>query len=105
MIIFACDPIAISWDISITEGRCLNRAALYIVTAVANIASDIILFVLPMPMVISLQLPRRQKFGLMAIFGVGSVTIVTSIVRLSILPKFVTSEDPTWDVAWVTIWV
>jgi hypothetical protein len=72
-LIFACDPIERSFDITITTGSCINSAALYIATAAANITSDVILFVLPIPMVVKLQVPLKQKIGLMFIFGVGSM--------------------------------
>ena len=72
-LIFACNPIAKSWDPSITEGTCINSASLFIATAVANIATDIILFVLPIPMVIKLQIPLLQKIGLAFIFTIGSL--------------------------------
>jgi hypothetical protein len=72
-LIFACDPIARSFDITITTGSCINSAGLYIATAAANIISDVILFILPIPMVITLQVPLKQKIGLMFIFGVGSM--------------------------------
>lgn len=72
-IIFACNPIARSYDVTVTTGSCINTAALYIATAVFNIASDIILFILPIPMVMGLQMKWKQKMGLLFIFGIGSV--------------------------------
>jgi hypothetical protein len=71
-LIVACDPIASSYNITIM-GECINRPALYIATAVVNIMSDIILFCLPLPFVIKLQVPRRQKLGLLFIFLLGSM--------------------------------
>lgn len=71
-LIFACDPISMSWDVRV-KGTCINRPALYIATAVANIISDLVLFCLPIPIVVRLQVPRRQKIGLFFIFGVGSL--------------------------------
>ncbi|KAF4974674.1 hypothetical protein FZEAL_8445 [Fusarium zealandicum] len=103
--IFACNPIAMSWDVSITDGVCINRPSLYIATAVANILSDIMLFVLPIPMVVKLQIPRRQKIGLMFIFGIGSLTLVTSVVRVAILPAMVTNPDASWVIAWASVWI
>ena len=71
-LIFACDNIAMNWDVTAT-GQCINRPGLYIATAVANIASDIVLFVLPIPMVRGLQIPLKQKIGLSFIFAIGSL--------------------------------
>lgn len=72
-LIFACDKIAMNWDVSVTGGTCINRPGLYIATAVANIASDIVLFILPIPMVRDLQIPLKQKVGLSLIFAIGSL--------------------------------
>ncbi|CAI6091929.1 unnamed protein product [Clonostachys chloroleuca] len=70
-LIFACQPIQKSWDATITHGHCLNLPSLYIATAVANIVSDAILFNLPLPMMVEFHIPRRQKIGLVIIFGIG----------------------------------
>ncbi|KAJ0124249.1 integral membrane protein [Diaporthe amygdali] len=102
-LIFACDPIERSFDVTITAGSCINSAALYIATAAANIISDVILFILPIPMLVALQVPLKQKIGLMCIFGVGSITIVTSILRAAVLPSLLTSTDPTWDVSYASL--
>lgn len=72
-LIFACSPVQKSFDVSITEGTCVSSTALYIATAVCNIASDLILFLLPMPMVFGLQLPTKQKLGLLFVFTIGSM--------------------------------
>lgn len=54
------------------EGTCINRPALYIVTAGLGILSDLVLLVLPMPMILRLQMPSRQKAGLVLLFTIGS---------------------------------
>ncbi|TQN64198.1 Satratoxin biosynthesis SC1 cluster protein 4 [Colletotrichum shisoi] len=104
-LVFACDPIAMSWDITITEGTCINRPSLYIAAAAANIISDLILFALPIPIVVKLQIPRRQKIGLFFIFAVGSLTVVTSVVRVSLLPAMLTSTDQSWVISWASLWI
>ncbi|VUC28230.1 unnamed protein product [Clonostachys rosea] len=103
-LIFACQPIQKSWDATITHGHCLNLPSLYIATAVANIVSDIILFILPLPMVVGLHIPRRQKIGLVIIFGIGSLTVITSIVRVSLLPQMLNNPDGPWMVGVVSVW-
>ncbi|OHE98498.1 integral membrane protein [Colletotrichum orchidophilum] len=104
-LVFACDPIAMSWDVTISDGKCINRPSLYIATAAANIISDLILFALPIPIVVKLQIPRRQKIGLFFIFAVGSLTVVTSIVRVSLLPAMLTTLDQSWVIAWASLWI
>jgi hypothetical protein len=121
-LVFACNPVAMSYDITIQSGTCINRASLYIATAVVNIISDIFLFFLPLPFVVKLQVPRRQKLGLIFIFLLGFMqvcttkspqglanrvdsTLITSIVRVSILPQMLTSLDQTWVISWASIWM
>lgn len=72
-LIFACKPIEKSWDVTITTGSCINRPALYITTAVLGVATDVVLLVLPVPMVLKLQMPVLQKAGLLLMFAVGSL--------------------------------
>lgn len=72
-IIFACNPIEKNWDVSITDGTCINRAGLYLATAIVNIISDIMCLILPIPIVLKLQVPRIQKLGIICMFGVGSM--------------------------------
>ncbi|KAF4825696.1 Satratoxin biosynthesis SC1 cluster protein 4 [Colletotrichum siamense] len=104
-LIFACDPIAMSWDVTVTEGTCIDRPAIYIATAVANIVSDVMIFSLPIPIVVKLQIPRRQKIGLFFIFAVGSLTVVTSLIRVSLLPAMLTSLDQTWAISYASLWI
>lgn len=71
-IIFGCQPFNKHWDVRVTEGSCVDRPAIYICTAVLGIASDLLLLVMPMPMIMRLQMPPRQKAGLVLLFGIGS---------------------------------
>lgn len=72
-LIFPCKPIAKAWDVTIVEGSCINRGAVYIVQAVTNIVTDVLILLLPVPMVWKLQMPFIQKIGLGFIFIVGSL--------------------------------
>lgn len=71
-LIFACKPLKKNWDITVTEGECLNKAMIYLATAGLNALTDIILLILPIPMIVKLQVPRVQKIGLIIIFCIGS---------------------------------
>lgn len=74
-LIFPCRPVAMNWDVTITDGECVNRAATYTATAAVNIATDIALLTLPIPMIVDLRMPRVQKVGLIVIFVVGSMYV------------------------------
>ena len=68
--IFICTPIAAFWDRAI-EGKCIPSNPTWYITAAANIATDIMIIVLPFPVVIKLNLARRQRFVLLGVFCVG----------------------------------
>jgi hypothetical protein len=73
-ILFACKPIAASWDLSLqADAVCINRGAIYIATAVIGVLTDVLLIILPIPTVWGLQMSRKQKIGLTGMFGVGSM--------------------------------
>ena len=71
-LVFACRPIAAAWDVTIANAQCINRPAIYVVLAVLNIATDVILLILPIPMVWKLQMPVVQKIGVIIVFLIGS---------------------------------
>ncbi|KAI5458203.1 hypothetical protein BGZ63DRAFT_432708 [Mariannaea sp. PMI_226] len=104
MMFFVCNPPRKAFDFKVEGGTCIEAGILYIATAVSNIVTDSILFVLPIPMVYQLHMPRIQKVGAIVIFGIGSLTIATSIIRLAYLPPVLASTDPSWDAAPADIW-
>ena len=55
------------------EGTCINKGAVYISTASLNAITDMALLIMPIPVIWKLQLPKLQKIGLIAMFGVGSL--------------------------------
>jgi hypothetical protein len=88
-----------------------------------NIATDVSLLLLPMPLLSKLQLPRMQKLALMGVFAMGILyvyqialellrfcinilfrVVITSILRLSSLRQVAKSTDtscthyPTYNI-------
>jgi hypothetical protein len=73
-LLFACKPIAASWNpLLLATAVCINRGGIYIAQAVIGIVTDVLLLALPIPTVLKLQMPNKQKIGLVGIFGVGSM--------------------------------
>ncbi|KAE8347192.1 hypothetical protein BDV24DRAFT_173107 [Aspergillus arachidicola] len=99
-LIFACNPIQRNWDSSITRGSCIDRSGLYIATAVTNIVSDFALVLVPVPLVLGLQMPRIQKFGLLCMFLVGCGYIEANLIVicpcLPFLRQFLRTYSPAW---------
>ena len=75
VLIFGCRPIAKAWDLTITDGKCVNKNAVYLSINLFNIATDFIILFLPAPMIKKLQMPFRQKLLIAAMFSVGSLCV------------------------------
>ncbi len=70
--LFMCIPASAFWNQSI-KGKCMNRLAFWFSNAALNITTDIMIFAIPMPLLKQLQLPKKQKIGLMFVFGFGAL--------------------------------
>ncbi|KAM0515875.1 hypothetical protein ACHAPS_008921 [Verticillium nonalfalfae] len=70
LLTLVCIPVAKFWDHAL-PGRCLDSLTIWYVMAAFNLVSDFAIFGLPLPVVRSLQLPKKQKVMLFAVFGLG----------------------------------
>ena len=82
--IVQCTPIKRIWDHSV-PGTCINLTAFWYANASANIIGDFLILALPMPVIRSLQLPRRQRLGLVMVFALGGLWVMLAISRLIVL--------------------
>lgn len=71
--IFACAPIAFFWDKKVPGGHCIDLLAFWFMHAAFNIVSDLVIIILPIPVLIPLSLPCRQKYALILIFILGGL--------------------------------
>lgn len=65
-----CQPIQKLWHPEIM-GTCLDLRIVYGYMTLPNIANDVALLVLPLPIVWSLKLGPQQKLAVMSVFLVG----------------------------------
>ncbi|KAJ5775559.1 uncharacterized protein N7511_000570 [Penicillium nucicola] len=98
-----CIPVAKFWDPSI-QGHCLSKTGLWFSNASMHIATDLAILIIPIPALMAVDLPRKQKFALMLMFGLGGFVCITSIVRLTSLKKIADSTDPTYDNVAAAAW-
>ncbi|KAI9850046.1 MAG: hypothetical protein M1838_006161 [Thelocarpon superellum] len=97
--LFTCNPISYFWDRAIGgAGTCFDTEVYYNFNGGLNVFTDLILLLLPVPIVLKLKMRRGEKFGILFIFLIGVVTTIASIVRLKYMWVLVgTTTDPTWD--------
>lgn len=70
--IFSCQPIHKFWDLT-APGHCINLEAFWFSFSAFNIVTDIAVLILPIPVLVGLQLPKRQKISLIFVFALGSL--------------------------------
>ncbi|ESZ91286.1 integral membrane protein [Sclerotinia borealis F-4128] len=93
-----CKPIKANFDASI-KGKCLNTQSGFFISELLNMLLDLALIAMPIPIILKLKLPLRERVAIAGIFMTGglqvlsrllviqstnwkSSTIVTSVLRL-----------------------
>ncbi|KAJ0376402.1 hypothetical protein COL26b_005409 [Colletotrichum chrysophilum] len=97
---FTCIPVEGFWDKTI-KAYCIPNQPQWYVNAAGNIATDVAVFALPLPIFWHLSLPRKQKLLLMGIFSLGFFTVAVSIVRTKYLSI---QQDFTWTNVEASLW-
>ena len=70
--IFGCSPRSKYWDPGI-QGHCINYTKAGLAYGSMNIISDLLIFILPIPIVWQLKLATKEKIGVSIIFMSGAM--------------------------------
>lgn len=82
---FECPNPSDAWSTEILfqgKGSCRDLHPIYYSQAGFNILSDIVILLLPMPVLYNLQMRRNKRIALIAIFSIGSIAVIASAVRV-----------------------
>ncbi|KAI0166984.1 hypothetical protein GGR52DRAFT_584825 [Hypoxylon sp. FL1284] len=98
--VLACVPVSLSWEPpqardAADAGRCIDLPRFMFVTSTLNTAVDLLILAVPVPLVRRLQIPARQRLALLAVFTVGAVVCVASVMRLATLFRLRATTDPS----------
>lgn len=102
VLMFQCKPVHKSW-VPKTPGSCLRNDITFYVLAAITIIFDCIIFFLPIPILLQLQINARRKAGLMVIFLLGAFTTVCSIMRMVQIITISKNGNSTMLVLWGVI--
>ena len=69
-----CRPVAKSWNQTL-EGSCSSLVTEQVITAVLVMVLDIIIAILPIPILWGLNMPTGKKWGIMLLFSLGLVWV------------------------------
>jgi len=79
-LVFACKPVDKSWN-PLKTGTCLPPGPSFTLYAAVTIASDLVVAILPIPLLVKLNISRNKKIGLIGVFLLGLFTTLCSIFR------------------------
>ena len=96
-IIRGCDPVSAYWSPQWYNGRCLNSAIIGTWISLPNIVTDIVLLILPMPILWKTHISLPKKIGLMITFATGSIGIISACLRLGFYVDHIYVERPVLD--------
>jgi hypothetical protein len=100
-VIFLCLPVPAFWD---TDLRKLPTTHCYSITAFTkiglmntgiNIATDVLLATLPIPIIWTLRISRRQKVALIGVLSLGFSAVGVGIVKAFSQVTLPTEPDQT----------
>lgn len=101
LLIFQCHPINAAWEVwegeSTVPHTCLKVQALSQAGSIVGILQDVVILVLPFPVLAGLHMKWRYKLRVMVMFSLGLFVVVTSCVRLWCMILFARSTNPEWD--------
>ncbi|KAF2809560.1 MFS general substrate transporter [Mytilinidion resinicola] len=81
-----CRPVGAAFDETIPEtATCTDIITIYLSSAPLNIITDLAILFLPMPILTSMRLPKKQKIILVVTFGFGIFVAVVDVVRIAYL--------------------
>ncbi|KAF6808618.1 hypothetical protein CPLU01_15648 [Colletotrichum plurivorum] len=102
---FCCSPLSHYWtQFKGTEGTCIDVGRFFLILAIINLITDVILLVIPVPEILKLQMTKDKKIGVCGILGLGSFVCIASAVRVHHLGVFASATDITWMMGPVAIW-
>ena len=91
-----------SWK-PLTPGYCVPNANSVYGLGAVSIFYDIVILLLPIPMIINLHINRRKKIALAGIFTLGIFTTFCSIMRLVQVNAILATGDQSGLVMWATV--
>ncbi|KAI0007174.1 hypothetical protein F4779DRAFT_523551 [Xylariaceae sp. FL0662B] len=105
-VMFACKPVDAAWNLrKFTGDNCISRPPWYLLQAITGGVTDLLLMLQPIPTVLGLNMSNKQKAGLLAWFGIGTVTLAAACMRLKSLLSMLTSMDTPWTMAEAMLWL
>ena len=102
LLVFQCRPVKKSWR-PLTPGFCISDSSLFYSLAVMTIFFDVVIFILPIPLLLGLNINIKKRLALCGVFLLGLLTTVCSILRVAQIHHRAKDGNSTMLVLWGVI--
>lgn len=99
MLMIAKSPIRAFWVWPrMPNSRCWDDGMLTLACGVANTVADLLVTVIPIPLIARLELPRRRRIGAFIFVGTGFLICAAGVIRAFYTWRsLISSYDQTWE--------
>ncbi|PYH41100.1 uncharacterized protein BP01DRAFT_350024 [Aspergillus saccharolyticus JOP 1030-1] len=104
LFLFGCSPIQKAWDVAL-EGQCISRASIFMAGTCASIFIDIVLVITPLPVIMGLNMAPKKRAGVACMFGLGGLSLITSCMRLASVVSMLHSNDESYQLGAMVLWM
>ncbi|OIW30360.1 hypothetical protein CONLIGDRAFT_366305 [Coniochaeta ligniaria NRRL 30616] len=104
VVMTACIPLAAFWDFTQAAGAYCHPRSFWWANTGLHMATDFLIFGLPMPIIFHLNASPRQKVLLYGIFAFGFLVSLMSVIRLVYLLQEYNHDDFTYDNTTLMYW-
>ncbi|OQE08731.1 hypothetical protein PENFLA_c125G07680 [Penicillium flavigenum] len=93
-----CRPFRYFWTqaVDVNDGTCGDVMLFYKSYSIPSLVTDVVILVLPWPILLRLQMRTSEKIGLILTFLAASLGIITCALRFSVFFTVPLFSDPTW---------
>ncbi|KAI4244644.1 MAG: hypothetical protein L6R40_002848 [Gallowayella cf. fulva] len=102
-ILFSCYPIESYWNKALI-GHCVNEHTLSWGVTGSELATNLIMLVLPIPWLWDLRLVWTKKLALIGLFMLGCFVCISCVVRFPLLATLV-QTDASWTIVPAGVWI
>ncbi|KAF2807090.1 uncharacterized protein BDZ99DRAFT_73700 [Mytilinidion resinicola] len=100
---FQCTPVKGFWDVNARQ-HCYDLGTVQFIFVGMNVATDLVLLAIPMPIFRSMKLRKAEKRSLIIIFALGGFSAVTCLLRIPYIILSTKSLDSTYQSYGLIIW-
>ncbi|KAF9892322.1 hypothetical protein FE257_002099 [Aspergillus nanangensis] len=103
----ACIPLRAYWETLQSDSEnCTNKSSATMSFSITNMVTDLMVLVVPIPVLWNLKLPMRERLGLIALMSLGLLACVASGIRIFYTYQTLNvTYDITWDGYQIWLWI